>query len=282
MDTIKSTRKSGQLGSVVTHAIALILCFLALVPFAFMLLSSLKDPAQFYANLWALPSPLRVENYTFAIGAVLPYILNSLVVSGVSCLMVATFAMLAAYSFVFHSFPFKKTLFIAILILLMLPGILVLVPLFLVTRNLGLMNSYAGMILPQVAGNLVIGIFLFHSYMVDFPKSLIEAARMEGAGELTVLGRIVLPLCKPVASTVIIITLLSTWNNYIWPLIVIRDEVLRPIPLGLAFIQTEHDLQHDPSALMACFTVASIPLLVGFFIFLKPFMAGLSSGALKE
>lgn len=264
------------------NAAAVLLCLLAMTPFAFMVVSSAKDPAQFYANLWALPSPIRWENYGFAFGAVLPYIINSILVSASAILLTALCGLLAAYSFVFLDLPFKRAFFWAVLVLLMLPGILVLVPLFLVTRQMGLMNTYAGIILPQVAGNLVIAIFLFHSFLEDFPRSLIEAARMEGAGELRVLGHIVLPLSKPIASTVAIITLLSTWNNYIWPLIVVRDELLRPIPLGLAFIMTEHDLQHNPSLLMACYAIASIPLLVCFLVFLRPFLEGLSSGALKE
>jgi ABC-type glycerol-3-phosphate transport system permease component len=190
--------------------------------------------------------------------------------------------MLAAYAFVFFQFPLKRLLFWAILILMMLPGILVLVPLFVVTRNLGLMNSYAGLILPQVAGNLVIAIFLFHAYLEDFPRPLIEAARIEGASEWAVLWRVVLPLCTPVASTVVIVTVLSTWNNYAWPLLVVRDEALRTIPLGLGFIQTEYDLQHNTSVLMACYAVASVPLLACFLVFLRPFLEGLSAGAVKE
>jgi len=164
----------------------------------------------------------------------------------------------------------------------MIPSALLLVPLFLVCRELGLLDTTLGLVLPQAAGALPLAILLLRSFFEELPRDLFDAARIDGASELRVLWHVVVPLSLPVFSTVAILNLLSSWNNYIWPLLTVQSESLRTLPLGLAFLMFEQDLKFEPGKLMAAYLMASLPLLILFLFLTRPFVKGLTSGALKE
>jgi ABC-type glycerol-3-phosphate transport system permease component len=263
------------------HTALLILVFLSLMPFLMMLLISAKDPAQLFTNFWGLPSPVRWNNYLFGIDVVSQYIANSILVSGATCLLTVAVAAPAAYALSRMRFAGRRMVYMAIIALLMVPGVFMLVPLFLTVRGLGLLNSYPGLILPQVAGSLPIALFLFHGFFADLPRDLFDAARIDGAAEWRVLLHVVVPLSIPIVSTVAILNVLASWNNYLWPLISVRDEALRTLPLGLAFLWTEQDLRFFPGKEMAAYVIGTLPLLICFLFAMRPFMKGLSSGALK-
>ena len=265
------------------HATLVALSLLTLFPLAIMVLLSLKDRAQIYGQFWSLPNPIRWENLADGVGLTLQYIWNSVVVSGGVVVLVVVCGALAAYAFVQLKYPGWRAIYTSIISLLMIPGILVLVPLYLTTRNLNLLNSYTGLILPQVAGFLPFAIFLFKTFFEQLPKDLFDSARIDGASEWTVLASVVVPLSKPIVSTVVVLNLLSSWNNYVWPLVVVRDEALRTIPLGLVFLFTELNLNNypKPGLEMACYLVASLPMLIAFFFAMRTFMQGITSGALK-
>ena len=263
------------------HIILLVLVFLSLVPFLMMVLISAKDSAQLFTRFWGLPDPVRWGNYSFGWQAVAQYISNSVLVSAVTCAVTIGVAAPAAFAMSRMNFIGRRVLFMAVVALLMVPGVFMLVPLFLTVRGLGLLNSYPGLILPQVAGGLPIAIFLFHGFFSDLPKDLFDAARIDGANEWRVLSQIVMPLSLPIVSTVAILNLLATWNNYLWPLVCVRDEGLRTLPVGLAFLWTEQNLRFSPGKEMAAYVIGAIPLLICFMIALRPFMKGLTGGALK-
>ncbi|MCX7019995.1 MAG: carbohydrate ABC transporter permease [Candidatus Sumerlaeota bacterium] len=240
-----------------------------------------KDSAQITVDFWGLPNPFRWENIAFGFTVTIGCIANSMLVSGLVCALTLVLAALAAYSFSHLRFCGSEAVFLLVVGLLMVPGVLVLVPLFLTTRDLGLINSYWGLILPQVAGGLPLGILFLRSFFDGLPADLFDAARIDGASEASVLRHVVTPLSKPILSTVAVLNILATWNNYVWPLVVLRDALLRTIPLGLAFLVTEYDLQRQPCKQMAAFAVASIPMIVCFLVAMRPFMRGITSGALK-
>jgi ABC-type glycerol-3-phosphate transport system permease component len=277
-------RKRGRtisVSQVCVHLALIAGAFVTMFPFYIMLSMAAKDPAQIYAKFWQLPSPIRWENLLFGLQVTMKYFLNSLLVSGAVCVLTIVVAMLAAYAFGVHRFRGRNLLYAAIISLMMVPGILTLIPLFLTVRKLGMLNHYSGLILPQVAGSLVIAIFLLKNFFAEIPKDLFDSARIDGAQEWQVLWHVVLPLSTPILSTVAILNVLGSWNNYVWPLLVVRDEAMRTIPLGLAFLDTEYYLRLRPGMSMATYAMASVPMVLFFLFAMKTFIKGMVSGAIK-
>jgi len=268
-------------GQAALQATLVLGCGVTLFPLGVMLSMAAKDPAQIYARFWNLPAPVRWENFAFGIDATLRYVLNSMVVSGAVCALTLLVAMFAAYAFSVHRFAGRRLLFLAVIALMMVPGILMLVPLFLTVRGLGLINTWGGLIWPQVAASLPIAIFLMRNFFDEIPRDLFDTARIDGAREWQVLRHVVAPLSTPILSTVAIINVLGSWNNYIWPLLVVRDASLRTIPLGLAFLETEFYLRLRPGMSMAAYAMATVPMLVFFLCAMRPFIKGMTSGAIK-
>ncbi|HYD82550.1 MAG TPA: carbohydrate ABC transporter permease [Opitutus sp.] len=264
------------------HGVLALLALLTAAPFAIMAVMSAKDLGQITLSFWAWPSPFRWENYWFGLRVTVEYLGNSLAVSAAVCALTLVCAALAAHAFNRFRFPGKRGLFGTLLIALMIPSALLLVPLFLVSRELGLLDTWWGLVLPQAAGALPLAILLLRSFFEELPRDLFDAAQIDGASELRVLWHVVVPLSLPVFSTVAILNLLSSWNNYIWPLLTVQSESLRTLPLGLAFLVFEQDLKFEPGKLMAAYLMASLPLLILFLFMTRPFVKGLTSGALKE
>ena len=269
---------------ILLHLGLLALSALTLFPAAMMVLIASKDRAQLYTRFWSLPDPVRWDNFATALSLTLPFILNSVVVSAGVTLLCVAISVAAAYGFSRLEFPGRNVAWVAMIALLLVPGVLVLVPLFLTVRGLGLFNTYAGLVLPQVAGGIPFAVYLFKSFFDQLPDDLFAAAAIDGASDLQMIRHIVLPLSKPIVATVAVLTLLGSWNNYVWPLVVTRDESLRTIPLGLVFLFTDLNLSNfpNPGLEMAAYLIGSLPMLVFFFFATRTFMQGISSGAIKE
>jgi raffinose/stachyose/melibiose transport system permease protein len=153
------------------------------------------------------------------------------------------------------------------------------VPAFVWIKNLGLINSHWGLILPSIAGQQVFAIFITRGFMASLPEELFEAARVDGATMFQLYWRIALPLSRPIVTVVVITSLLATWNDFVWPLIVIGSDHLRTIPVGLAFFQTQYQTSYGPQ--MAGYFISSLPLLLIFLFTSKEFVQGLTAGAVK-
>jgi ABC-type glycerol-3-phosphate transport system permease component len=209
-----------------------------------------------------------------------PYMLNSLFVSiltavGVCCLGSSTAYILARYRFMG-----SHTIFMVFLATMMVPGVLTLVPSFLLVKQLGLLNTYWAMILPYMAGGQVFAIFVFKSFFEGLPEDLFESARMDGAGHLGIYINLVLPLAKPAFSIVIIMNVLGTWNNFLWPFITNTDGSHHVIASGLYVMANSADAKNH-ATMFAAYAISSIPLLVLFIYATKPFIRGITQGALK-
>lgn len=209
-----------------------------------------------------------------------PYVLNSFLVSGLTALGVCflgsgTAYLLARYRFTGHGFVFSF-----ILATMVFPGVLTLVPSFLLVKQLGLLNSYAAMILPYLAGGQVFAIFVFKSFFEGLPEDLFESARIDGAGHWRLYWHIVLPLSLPVFSVVTIMNVLGTWNNFLWPFIVNTDDRHHVVASGL-YTMAASGIAGDHSAMFAAYTLSSLPLLILFLYATKPFIRGMTSGAMK-
>lgn len=255
------------------------LLVLTLFPFYILLITSLKNRAEVITNFWGLPSVLRLENYVSAFTQIYPFILNSLFVTAFTIAGVVVISSLAGYSFSRFEYPGKKVLFFFVLSQLMIPGFLLLIPQFLLIQRLGLLNTFQGLIYPPTAYVASIGTLLMTTFYQGLPKSLYEAAEIEGAKEFQIFSMIVVPLTLPVAATVSVVTGLLSWNNYIWPLVATSGRRVRPVILALE--QVSFTRQQGFSVQLAGYVIAAIPLLILFTIATKPFVSGLTAGALK-
>jgi multiple sugar transport system permease protein/raffinose/stachyose/melibiose transport system permease protein len=261
------------------HALLGVLVVLTFIPFVLMVLTSPKDNAEFYQSLFSIALPLHLSNYALAWAEIGPYMLNSVIVTALSTAGVVVLSALAAYAFARFAFRGKEALYYLIIALMMVPGVLTLIPSFVLVKNLGLLDTRWALILPYIAGGEVFAIFVLRAFFASLPEELFEAARIDGAGELAAFWRIGLPLTMPALGTIAILQVLSSWNDYVWPLIVLFDDPLKTLALGLVAFQGRHTTDWGP--LMAGYTIASIPLIVLFALTTRTFIAGLTSGGLK-
>jgi ABC-type glycerol-3-phosphate transport system permease component len=210
------------------------------------------------------------------------YMFNSLLVSISSALGVVLVSSLSAYAFSRYRFPGHKVLFMVILSFMMIPGVLTLVPSFLWVKELGLINSYWVLILPYIAGGQVIAIFLFKGFFDGLPQELFESARIDGAGHIAQYWHIVMPMSKQIMAVVVIINILGTWNNFLWPQIANGDPGYAVVSTGLYLMSaSQAGAAGDASTMFAAYVISAIPLLILFVYATKPFMTGVTSGAFK-
>jgi ABC-type glycerol-3-phosphate transport system permease component len=256
-----------------------VMALLMLYPFYFTLQTSLKDNSQFALDFWVPTFPLHFENYGQAFPIIVHYMWNSVFVTICSTVGTIVVATLAAYPFARMRFPGRQVLYYSLISLMMIPGILTLVAQFVLVRDLGLIGNFGGVILPYVAGNELLGIFLLRAFFAGLPEELFEAARIDGGSDLQLFLRIGLPLVRPAVAALSIVVVLGVWNDYIWPLLVLTDDSVKTLVLGMVAFQTKYITNYGP--LMAGYTLAILPLLILFSLSMRQFIAGLTSGALK-
>lgn len=203
---------------------------------------------------------------------------SSLLVAVLTTLLSLLLNSMAGYAFAKLRFRGRDRLFRILLAAMVIPTPVAMLPLFLLLRSMGLVNTYAGVVLPAAA--TILGVFLIYQFARGLPDDLIAAARLDGAGELTLYWRIVLPLLRPVLATLGIITFLATWNDFIWPLIVLSDERHYTLPVALASLVGEHAL--DTELMMAGSVLTVIPVLLLFLLLQKQYIEGITLGGLKE
>ncbi len=232
-------------------------------------------------DFWGLPIPPEFANYRDAWSRVNPYVLNSLFVSITSMLGAVLVSSLTAFIFARYNFPGREFFFFAILALLMVPGVLTLVPTFLLIKNFGLLDTYWALILPYIAGGQVLAIFILRSFIAALPEELFESARLDGATLWDLYARITLPLSKPILVTVAIINILGTWNDYIWPLVTIPDGNKWTVSVGIVSFGSTYSGLQNFGPMFAGYVIASVPLIILFLFTMRYFIAGLTSGAIK-
>ena len=260
---------------------ALVLAALfAAAPLLWMLSMSFMQPGE--AN--ALPPPLlpaapTLANYRqlFAQTGIGRYLFNSFVVASAVTAGSMVFNLMAGYAFAKLRFKGRDRTFQALMAALVIPGQVAMMPLFLMLKSLGLVNSWAGVILPSLAG--VFGIYLVRQYARSLPDALLEAARMDGAGEWLIFWRIVLPMLKPVIVTLAVFGFLGSWNDFMWPLIVLTEASLHTLPVALAALASEHVV--DGELMMAGAVVTVLPVLLLFLLLQKHYLQGLMAGSVK-
>jgi multiple sugar transport system permease protein len=206
------------------------------------------------------------------------FLKNSLLVATAITLLSLLANSMAGYAFAKLRFRGRQRLFRALISALVIPAQVAMLPLFLILKSLGLVNTYAGVVLPAAA--TIFGIFLVRQYALSIPDSLLEAARIDGASELAIYRRIVLPLLRPILVTLAVFTFLASWNDFFWPLIILADDDRYTLPVALASLSREH--VQDNELMMAGSVVTVIPVLLLFLFLQRYYIEGIVLGGVKE
>lgn len=266
---------------IVSNIFVTFFAVLSLFPLYWLFTSSLKNSADVVKMPpdW-FPKTMTLANYfdVFNSQPALRWTYNSLVVSLVATIALIIVSCLAAYAFSKLKFKGKNFLFILFISSLMVPKEVVIVPLFRIVQDLGMVNSLHGMIWPNVA--TAFGVFLLKGFFDGIPDSLRESAKIDGASELKILYQIMLPIVKPGIGALFILNFVQVWNDYLWQLVIGQENEVKTLMVGVATLM--QDLNPNFAYKMAGATVAAIPMLIIFLLFQSYFTRGLSVGAVKE
>jgi multiple sugar transport system permease protein len=262
------------------HLLLVTAVCLTIFPLAWMVMASVMPAgeASAYPMSW-VPSTLSLEHYRalFSRLEIVRYIMNSALIAGAVTLISLVVNSMAGYAFAKLSFPGRERVFRGLVATLVVPGQVTMLPLFMLLKYLGLINSFWGVIVPGMAS--VFGIFLFRQYALSIPDSLLDAARIDGAGEWRIYRSIVLPLCKPILLTLAVFTFMGTWNDFMWPLVVLTDSRLHTLPVALANLSGEH--VQDTELMMAGALLTVLPVIVLYALLQRYYIEGIMVGSIK-
>ena len=262
------------------YVLASVITFFNLVPFFWMVSSSLKERgALLVLPVEWIPNPVSLDAYR-RLFSLFPFgraIFNSIFVACGTTAIVVISASMAAYVFAKISFRGREVLFTLFLSTMMIPGQVTMIPNFLVLRSLGLLNSFLGVLAPSIFN--AFAVFLLRQNMRTIPDAFSEAAIIDGASYATIFLKIIAPLSKPVLAALTVITFMGAWNDYLWPLIVLTDRTKMTLPVGLSLLNTQYGNQYN--LLMAGGLISMLPILVLYFLAQKQFQHGLSIGGIK-
>ncbi|MDQ1175601.1 carbohydrate ABC transporter permease [Microbacterium sp. 20-116] len=268
-------------GRLLTYIVLVVGLLVWILPFAWMLLGSVKTQREILQRppTW-WPQQFTWDNFGAWFGQLNfgQFFGNSVVVALFTVLGNLVFCSMVGYALAKMDFPGKKALFVVVMVTLMVPGVVTFVPLFVMVSSLGLVDSYAALILPFVTTPL--GVFLMRQFMLGIPDPLLEAARIDGAGELRIFARIVMPLCGPPLATLGILTFLASWNNFLWPLVAAQTEAKYTLPVALSLYSTGQNAT-DYGLLLAGSVLVIAPIILLFVFLQRYFIQGIASTGLK-
>jgi ABC-type glycerol-3-phosphate transport system permease component len=273
-------RVRGAASQGLIYAILIALLILTFVPIIYLVILSLKDNGQIYGRFWSLPNPARWANFSSALSVIARPMFNSVITTVTSTIGTLVFASMAGYAFARRRFPGKEIIYTAILALLMIPPILTLIPAYVLIYNLGIQNSYWALILPWTSGGQVFALLLCRSFFATLPEEFFDAARIDGASEFQSFIRIAVPLSIPILVTVAVVRLVTTYNQFMWPLVVISSPARQVVAVALTQFTSELGVT-DIGPQMAAYILASVPLIVLFSLGMKQYVAGITAGGLK-
>ena len=254
---------------------------ITLIPFIWMISASFMPDGK--ASVYPpvlFPTEFVLDQYVNLLTrlSVARSFLNSVLLS----IMVTSFSLffnsMAGYAFAKYRFAGKSKLFNLLLVNMIVPSQVTMLPLFLMLKSVGLINTYFAILITGLAN--IFGIFLIRQHCISIPDSLIEAARMDGATDFQIYKKIILPLAVPVLVTLGIITFLGTWNDFLWPLIALTDDSMYTLPVALSSLMLEHT--KDPELMMAGSVVTIIPVIIVFLVLQRYYIRGIMMGSVKE
>lgn len=280
MARIKKTKRKREKIDIISNIIVVFFAVLSLFPLYWLVTSSLKNSADVVKMPpdW-FPKTFVWSNYTdvFNNQPAFTWAYNSIVVSLVSTLVLIAVSTMAAYAFSKLHFKGKNVIFIVFISSLMIPKEVMIVPLFRIIQDFGMVNTLSGMIWPNVA--TAFGVFLLKGFFDSIPDSLREAAKIDGASEFTIFFRIMLPLVKPGIGALFILNFVQVWNDYLWQLVVGQETGSKTLMVGIATLM--QDLNPNFAYKMAGAVVAAVPMLIIFVMFQKYFTKGITIGSDK-
>ncbi|MCR4402023.1 MAG: carbohydrate ABC transporter permease [Firmicutes bacterium] len=263
------------------HVLAIVVAIVTLAPFAFTISASFKTLSEVLD--WPptfIPSRLSLDNYraVWTVSPLFPkWLLNSALASTITVTTNLFLCSLAGYAFARLRFPGRDAMFMATLGTLMIPGQITLIPRYIIVHRLGLVDSLAGLVLPDVAR--VLGVFLMVQFMKAIPKELEEAAKIDGCSRFGTYRHVILPLCKPVMAALAIFTFQGTWNDFTWPLVVLNSPGNFTLALGLNYLRGQYYTFWHLVLTGSLFNI--LPMLVVFLLFQRYFVQGMSMSGLK-
>ncbi|HYC56182.1 MAG TPA: carbohydrate ABC transporter permease [Candidatus Binatia bacterium] len=262
------------------HALALMAASLTLLPLVWMIGASLM-PAGEATSVppRLLPSSPTLDHYRVLLQRLdlMRYLFSSATIAAGATALAVVFNSMAGYALAKLPFAGRERLQRIMLAALVIPGQVGMLPLFLMLREMGLINTYWGVMVPSMAS--IFGIFLVRQYALSIPDALLDAARVDGAGELRVFFTIALPLCRPILVTLAVATFMGAWNDFLWPLIVLTDDRRYTLPVALANLFGEH--VQDTELMMAGAVVTIVPVMLVFLALQRYYIAGMTAGSLK-
>lgn len=266
--------------TVLRYVVYLFFVFVFLFPVLWVFISSLKDQSELFRfPLTFLPDHATFINYTeaFASGNFIRYFGNSAYVAIFATIITILINIMAGYALSKYIFKGRDLLFYIMIATLMIPLQVIMIPIFLLEKNMGLLNNLWGIIIPPAATPT--GVFLARQYMMTIPNSLIESARIDGAGEWFIFSRLILPLSKPIIATLAIFSFMWRWNDFLWPFIVISKQKMYTLQLALSNFVGQYNVEW--SKLLAMTVIAIIPMVIVFLAFQKYFIKGMVAGGVK-
>lgn len=262
--------------TIIIGLVLLLSALVALFPFAYMFLTSLRQTLSLDMNFKI--SEMNFINYykVFRNFDFFGFLINSAIVSGSACILNCLIASMAAYGFSKKKFPGKDTIFSFYLATLMIPGQVTLIPVFSLMHKIGLLNTYAAMFLPIINA---FGVFLIKQFMVSVPDELLEAANIDGSGEVRTFTGIVIPLIKPVLVSLTVFTFITSWNDFVWPLVVATDSSMHTLTLALSVLKGNYSTNYG--LVMAGSTLTFLPPFILYIFLQKQFVEGIALSGLK-
>ena len=277
----QTRRRAPSLALVVQYAICVLVALLVFVPLFATLMGGLKDTGELMANPFGLPIPPRIENYTRILngGEFWMQMANSLWVLLGSVFISVVASAMAAFVFARLSFRGRDGLFNFINLGLLFPLAVAILPLYIQLRNMGLLDSLPGVFLPQAAFSLPTNILILRNFFRSIPAELEDAAYIDGCTTAGFFWRILLPLARPALATVAVLVMVASWNNFLLPLLVLNNQSLWTLPMGVMKFSGEHGIEWGP--ILAFVTLALIPAITLYLLAQRQLIAGLTSGAVK-
>lgn len=274
-----SRPSESHVARILKHGYLWLMLALVFLPFYVMLVVSFKDNKQFYNQTWLPTWPLHWGNWAEAWDTVGVYIANSVFLAVTATLITLVVAVLSAYVFGRYRLPFGDLFWAGLIVLMLMPGVANLIPLFNLMRRLSLLNSLFGLSIVTAAGGQVFCLYVLRNFIEDMPKEFFECARIDGASHLQQVIHVVIPQSGGIISALAIMSFVGSWNSFILPLITIRDPELLPLAVGLYRLQGAYVKQWGP--LMAAYFISAVPLVILFAFTMRFFIRGISEGAIK-
>lgn len=265
---------------VLTYAVLVLFSFFAVLPIVLVLFAAVQQPG---TQLTGIPLPtgfhIRTFEAAWSTGHFSDYMRSSLVVTVSVVCLTTVLSTLAGYAFGTMRFPLSNTLFYAFILGLIIPEEALIFPLYFDLAKLNLLNTYWALIIPQSGLSLSFGVYWMRAFFRSTPRHLYEAARMEGASSLMILTRVLIPLARPALSTLVVLTFMWNWNEFLLPLIMVTSDSLRTLPLGLANFQAGH--LTNQVELAAASVLVALPVVILYVFLQRRFIGGMLSGAIR-